>query len=68
MAERSPHHSKTEGSSPAAAADTARDRIVNKIDQLGAGSQRKNALVNNCGEVGFHRSGFSPKRVFTECP
>jgi hypothetical protein len=20
------------------------------------------------GGVGFHRSGFSPKRVFTECP
>ncbi len=40
MAERSPHHPKTEGSSPAASADTARDKIVNKIDQLGAGSQR----------------------------
>ncbi len=40
VAECSPHHSKTEGLSPAAAADTARDRIVNKIDQLGAGSQR----------------------------
>ncbi len=45
MAERSPHQSKTEGLSPAAAADTARDRIVNKLGQLGAGSQRK--MIND---------------------
>ncbi len=41
MAERSPYHPKTEGSSPADGADTARDKIVNKLGQLRAGSQRK---------------------------
>jgi hypothetical protein len=45
VAECSPHHSKTEGLSPAAAADTAKDRIVNKIDQLATGSQRK--MIND---------------------
>ncbi len=41
MAECSPHHPKIEGSSPTARADTTRDKIVNKLGQLGAGSQRK---------------------------
>ncbi len=41
MAERSPHHPKTAGSSLAARADTTRDKVVNKLDQLGANSKKK---------------------------
>ncbi len=45
MAERSPHHPKTEGYSPAAVADTWKDKLVNKLAQLAAGSHRK--MIND---------------------
>jgi hypothetical protein len=45
VAERSPHHPKTEGYSPAAVADTWKDKLVNKLAQLAAGSHRK--MINN---------------------
>ncbi len=41
VAECSPHHPKTEGYSPAAVADTWKDKLVNKLSQLATGAQIK---------------------------
>jgi hypothetical protein len=45
VAECLPHHPKTEGYSPAAVADTGKDKLVNKLSQLAAGSHRK--MIND---------------------